>query len=542
MARKSLRKVSRKKFSRKKVSRKTMKRRTMKRRTMKHKKVSRRTMKRRGGNPRTPPPRDTPLMFKEEMGKALVAPHPKPLAAAAAATASKVEGYVGSHDPKKMYDHMTSTVGGDPGGQRAKEVYFTHSGFLSKFTKHMLTQLTRGRQPGEVVGFVQKVLDTPDAKGKKWIDAFPREGKAAKAGRFAKKTPVIGSLGKKLVKKTGLFKEELAVPPKFKNLDCLKITLGAREGFTTDTLVIKKIQIFYSAEFWSDDKSLTLYDNKVERLEDSRIVVLMRHCPACHNVTDHIWEKGGLSGFVSNCLEITGWYLSNKKAIANLRDAVFDSKPVEFVPHCSASFRTALTGTLVSCALGKVSDWDVWEGTSKQDGSDPMKTIDTFDLPYRKDEKKADRKRNCNSDDTKSFKLLPKILLDHKKLLGLKGQDEPIWPTIYVFMYIGEHPMVPCGVDRVNCPILPLVATTILNVVFGVNYIPKEEGHPAIENVAAKVGMTGSVEARIWPEIVDVEAATKEAKEAARADEPVTPDAREQPFTPPSSPPKQVMA
>lgn len=137
----------------------------------------------------------------------------------------------------------------------------------------------------------------------------------------------------------------------------------------------------------------------------TKSVIFIRHCPACHNKPGQAkWEKKGLSGYVSNCMPFTLDHLihgegdlvnPNKDsgrasvALQNLHDNVFEGKPDEYDFICSASFRTALTGTLVSHALNFVHN-----------GGHP--------LP---DEQNCD-KSNCMRCN---HKILKGLLVDYKK-------------------------------------------------------------------------------------------------------------------------------
>uniref|UniRef100_A0A6C0CDD3 Uncharacterized protein n=1 Tax=viral metagenome TaxID=1070528 RepID=A0A6C0CDD3_9ZZZZ len=94
---------------------------------------------------------------------------------------------------------------------------------------------------------------------------------------------------------------------KVRNLDCLKIYYSRKTTKCPccelgDVQGIAKIEL-YSSGTWSNP--LTYYDTGEINPESG--LIIMRHCPACHNTTTLLQalKKRGLSGIVSNCLPIT---------------------------------------------------------------------------------------------------------------------------------------------------------------------------------------------------------------------------------------------
>ena len=88
-----------------------------------------------------------------------------------------------------------------------------------------------------------------------------------------------------------------------KNFDCIKLYYGDGGG-------ICKIE-HYSSSTWANEDKATLY-NSGEECEC--FLIMMRHCPACHNTTTkrQALKKTGLSGIVSNCLPLSIEFLFGK--------------------------------------------------------------------------------------------------------------------------------------------------------------------------------------------------------------------------------------
>ena len=93
------------------------------------------------------------------------------------------------------------------------------------------------------------------------------------------------------------------------NFDCIKIYYHRTRGTISD------IELYCSST-WGNKK--ILYKNPNPRPKDALTVcgvILMRHCPACHNTTWRPDVKRGLSGILSNCLPISIEFLLGSQTV-----------------------------------------------------------------------------------------------------------------------------------------------------------------------------------------------------------------------------------
>ena len=77
----------------------------------------------------------------------------------------------------------------------------------------------------------------------------------------------------------------------------------------------------------------------------------MRHCPGCHQLTKHVWEKRGLSGLFANCIPV-GIKFLQENADA-LYEHIFEKQPTKYKVGSSTSFRACLTMCCVNNVIGK---------------------------------------------------------------------------------------------------------------------------------------------------------------------------------------------
>ena len=129
---------------------------------------------------------------------------------------------------------------------------------------------------------------------------------------------------------------------KFTNLSCLVIYLQ-NEHFID-------CNILNSEDNWKEYNQPESYNKRI---------VLMRHCPGCHNFTKKgtfgKLEKRGLSGKYANCLPLTVDFIKNN--IGYLIKNVFNSDDIlhlkKYRVGCSPSLRTLLTLTIINTCLSR---------------------------------------------------------------------------------------------------------------------------------------------------------------------------------------------
>ena len=117
----------------------------------------------------------------------------------------------------------------------------------------------------------------------------------------------------------------------FTNLSCLVIEMN--------DFIVCEVSILLSEKLWT--KSVKWKSRSIHSKKPNKRIVLMRHCPGCHNVTKDVWEKRGLSGIYANCLPVTFRFLQSNKAA--LTKNVFLDNPESYQVGCSPSPRTLVT-------------------------------------------------------------------------------------------------------------------------------------------------------------------------------------------------------
>ena len=125
----------------------------------------------------------------------------------------------------------------------------------------------------------------------------------------------------------------------FTNLSCFVLHFHNQE--------LIGLSIHKSEHKWKASKTITI--NK--SLQPTHKIVIMRHCPGCHQLTKHLWEKKGLSGLFANCIPIGIKYL--QKHSKHLHENIFEKKPLTYKVGSSISFRACLTMCCVNNIMRK---------------------------------------------------------------------------------------------------------------------------------------------------------------------------------------------
>lgn len=125
----------------------------------------------------------------------------------------------------------------------------------------------------------------------------------------------------------------------FTNLSCFVL------HFHTQQLI--GISIHKSEHKWTASK--TIIFNK--SLHSTKKIIIMRHCPGCHQLTKYVWEKRGLSGLFANCIPVGIHFLHDN--VDSLYEHIFEKQPTKYKVGSSTSFRACLTMCCVNNVIGK---------------------------------------------------------------------------------------------------------------------------------------------------------------------------------------------
>lgn len=125
----------------------------------------------------------------------------------------------------------------------------------------------------------------------------------------------------------------------FTNLSCFVL------HFHTQELI--GLSIHKSEHKWKSSKTI----NFNKSLQPTKKIIIMRHCPGCHQLTKHVWEKRGLSGLFANCIPVGIHFLHDN--VDSLYENIFEKQPTKYKAGSSTSFRACLTMCCVNNVIGK---------------------------------------------------------------------------------------------------------------------------------------------------------------------------------------------